>query len=59
MKDFSKLITELNKMAIEELDYQKPSKPKFKCTSGDHTSNLAATKVGDKCICNGIWNINI
>lgn len=56
MKNLNKLMEELNKIADEELN---PKPAKFKCTTGNHTSDLSSTRVGDECICNGTFQLNI
>ncbi len=52
--NFSKVIDALNIMAEEELN---PQPSRLTCSTSQHTSDLPNTKLGSKCICNGIWQL--
>lgn len=48
----------LNNIADEELRKDKIQIPKYICTSKRHWSNLTSTKIGEKCICGGTFELN-
>lgn len=53
--DFKPLLKEMNRLASTELN---PKKWKFICSNKRHWSNLLTTKIGDECICKGVWELN-